>query len=720
MKKVALVFGVAVLLPSLVLAWLAVRSLRDQQFLLERQQSLLCQHVTDTLAQNISDYLAQRQQEFSAQVESLLAGRDARTAAVRFDSELRQRWPLADVGFCVTVSGQILSPAPNARGEARTFYSDNGGFLGNREAVEVYQSANAVFNNLDNSGALNFDRNAASRPASVNGSFGGGASQKPAQPTLATAGSAARTPQEQVAYASPSVAPSPAAQSLEKQKDEAGSFSSQLGAARQSPAQSLNYKAAQTRKVSPQSGYYQLADRDKTDTVAAKELQSNLSKAIPAEAEFGPLIGSGTDGMLARFLQNKLRLMFWHRLSTEPDLIFGAQLNLDRVVDGLRGLVSASPEMRDEICLAVLDDNAKPAALSRAGFQAGWKRPFVATEIGEALPHWEVAAYLVNPAQLTRAANTARLTLGLLITMLVLAIGIGSWLIVSSLNSELKLARQKTDFVGNVSHELKTPLTSIRMFSELLAEGRVTDPAKQRSYLNIITAEAARLTRLINNVLDFSRMERGEKKYNFQPCDLVEVVRGAAQTFRPHLEAGGFKFDCVLPDAAISVRGDADALSQIVVNLLSNAEKYSNGPASTPSPRPSGERAGVRGTESDLLTPTLSSVSGGEGEEHFNNRREITLELARRESPLPHAEVKVLDRGLGVPRGSGEKIFEKFYRAHDSLSSGVQGSGLGLTIARQIARAHGGDVVYEPREGGGSCFILRLPLKQIETTDEHE
>jgi signal transduction histidine kinase len=297
----------------------------------------------------------------------------------------------------------------------------------------------------------------------------------------------------------------------------------------------------------------------------------------------------------------------------------------------------------------------------------------VATEIGEALPHWEVAAYLVNPAQLTRAANTARLTLGLLITMLVLAIGVGSWLIVSSLNSELKLARQKTDFVGNVSHELKTPLTSIRMFSELLAEGRVTDQAKQRSYLNIITAEAARLTRLINNVLDFSRMERGEKKYNFQPCDLVEVVRAAAQTFRPHLEAGRFKFDCVLPDAAISVRGDADALSQIIVNLLSNAEKYSN------------------------------------------DHKEITLALDRRESPLPHAEVKVLDRGLGVPRGSGEKIFEKFYRAHDSLSSGVQGSGLGLTIARQIARAHGGDVVYEPREGGGSCFILRLPVKPIET-----
>jgi signal transduction histidine kinase len=711
MKKVALVFGVAVLLPSLVLAWLAVRSLRDQQFLLERQQSLLCQHVTDTLAQNISSHLVQRQQEFGAQVESLLAGRDARTAAVRFDSELRQRWPLADVGFCVTVSGQILSPAPNARGEARTFYTDNGGFLGNREAVEVYQSAANGFNNLDNNSALNFDRNAANRPATVGGSFGSGAGQKPAQPTLALA-PAAEAPQVQIVSASPAVAPGFAARAPEKQKDDAGSVSGQLGEAGQLPVQSINYKTAQTRKVSPQSSF-QLADRDKKETAAANEPQNNLSKAIPAEAEFGQLIGNGTDGMLARFLQNKLRLMFWHRLGSEPDLIFGAQLNLDRVVDGLRGLVQPGPELHDEICVAILDDNAKPVALSQAGFSANWKRPFVATEIGDALPHWEVTAYLVNPARLAQTANTAKLTLGLLIAMLLLAIGVGSWLIVRSLNSELKLARQKTDFVGNVSHELKTPLTSIRMFSELLAEGRVTDPAKQRSYLDIITAEAARLTRLINNVLDFSRMERGEKKYNFQPCDLAEVVRAAAQTFRPHLEAGGFKFDCALPDAPVSVHGDADALSQIIVNLLSNAEKYSNGPALLGAPasrRPAGSKKSELAGETPALPGPAPRFTGG---------KEITLALARRESPLPHAEVKVLDRGSGVPHGSEEKVFEKFYRAHDSLSSGVQGSGLGLTIARQIARAHGGDVVYEPRPGGGSCFILRLPIKPIETTDEH-
>ena len=176
------------------------------------------------------------------------------------------------------------------------------------------------------------------------------------------------------------------------------------------------------------------------------------------------------------------------------------------------------------------------------------------------------------------------------------------------------------------------------------------------------------MTRLINNVLDFARLERGEKKYKFGPCDVAALAGETAAAYRPHLEAAGFRFDCAVSDAPLLVHGDPDALAQVLVNLLSNAEKYS-----------------------------------GES-------KEILLRAGRRTSPLPYAEVQVLDRGLGVPKGCREKIFEKFYRAHDSLSSGIQGSGLGLTIARQIARAHGGDVTCEPRAGGGSCFSLRLPL----------
>ena len=429
-----------------------------------------------------------------------------------------------------------------------------------------------------------------------------------------------------------------------------------------------SFSKAKTRAVNPQSQSYQAQANQPVDPQEA-----NLSKVIPAEAEFRQLIGDATDGMLGRYLQNKLKLMFWHRLNADTNFIFGAQLNLNRLVDGLRDVVLPDPALRDEICVAVLDDNAKPVVTSRPDFHAVWKRPIVATEIGEALPHWEIAAYLVDPTRITRAVCTANIIFGLLIGILVFAISVGGWLIMRDLNRELALARQKTDFVSNVSHELKTPLTSIRMFSELLAEQRVPDPAKQTSYLQIITAETARLTRLINNVLDFSRMESGEKKYNFCDADLVSIVRETVETYRPHLENCGFELEYTASVSALPIRADTDAIAQVVVNLISNAEKYSNG------------------------------------------EKKILIEANRRDGPLPCAEVKVLDRGAGVPRGSEEKIFEKFYRAHDSLSSGIQGSGLGLTLARQIARAHGGDVAYEPREGGGSCFALRLPLRNEPT-----
>jgi signal transduction histidine kinase len=402
-------------------------------------------------------------------------------------------------------------------------------------------------------------------------------------------------------------------------------------------------KVPLTRSVSPQQA-------GNLQTKGSQEQIQTFSKVSASDAEFCQLIGAANDGMLARFVENKLNLLCWCRPSENPRLIFGAELSLPRLVQTLGPLLAqqVDPELQQQICIALLDDTAKPVAISNPGFRATWKRPFVATEIGETLPHWEAAVYLLDPAKLSRSAQTLKLTLGLLIAVLVLAIGIGSMLIVADLNRQLTLARQKTDFVSNVSHELKTPLTSIRMFSELLAEGRVNDPAKQRSYLAIITAEASRLTRLINNVLDFARIERGEKKYKFETCDLLKVVRETADTYRPHLEANGFQFDCELPEQPLLVNGD---------------------------------------------------------------RKQITLSVEPKTSPVPHVEVKVLDRGLGVPDGCAEKIFEQFYRAHDSLSSGIQGAGLGLTLARQIARAHGGDLVYQARAGGGSCFVLRLPLK---------
>jgi signal transduction histidine kinase len=400
---------------------------------------------------------------------------------------------------------------------------------------------------------------------------------------------------------------------------------------------------------------------------------AQLSKSVSSETGFHQLVGDAAEGALARFVDNRLNLMVWNR-PPGVSTVYGAQLALDRVVEILKpALQAVDPSVLQDVCIALLDDKARPAALSKSDFQGNWKHPLVASEIGELLPHWEIAAYSLNPARLHQSIHTLKMTLGLLIAVLLTAIGVGSWLIVTDLNRQLSLARQKTDFVSNVSHELKTPLTSIRMFSELLSEGRVTDPSKTRAYLGIITAETARLTRLINNVLDFNRLERGEKKYNFAETDLAQLARETLDTYRPQLEANGFKVECFLPAEPVIVSGDRDALAQVLLNLISNAEKYS-------------------GNEKEIAI--RCEIQDGAGADPSSRR----------------VGLLVMDRGGGVPPGCEHKIFNQFYRADDLLANGVQGSGLGLTLARQIARAHGGDVIYEPRAGGGSCFRLCLPL----------
>jgi signal transduction histidine kinase len=231
----------------------------------------------------------------------------------------------------------------------------------------------------------------------------------------------------------------------------------------------------------------------------------------------------------------------------------------------------------------------------------------------------------------------------------------------------VRLARQKTSFVANVSHELKTPLTSIRMYAEMLQEGRQRDPARRKQYLGTIVEESRRLTRLVNRVLDFARLERGERRYSFQSLDPEALCRGVLENERPRLEQAGFELRFKYRAKAggqPEVRGDPEALAQVLLNLLSNAEKYSG------------------------------------------QKRQIAVELARESG---RTRIRVLDRGQGIPPGAVRHLFKEFYRADDSLTNPVQGSGLGLAIARRIVRDHGGEIVYLPRAGGGSIFQVELP-----------
>jgi len=388
-----------------------------------------------------------------------------------------------------------------------------------------------------------------------------------------------------------------------------------------------------------------------------------VSQLVPATADFKALTSDHPEGVVTRFMQDRLEIVFWLRLPEAPGMIFGCLMNVDELGDLWQ---NAFPENGGaDYVLALLNDKARPVATQPPNDKTrDWRRPFVASEIGEALPHWEAALYLSRPEQLQTNARNIRRTLILLVAAALAAIAAGGWTVFADARRQLALAQKKTDFVSNVSHELKTPLTSIRMFAEMMETGSVTDEKRPR-YLRIIVAEAERLTRLINNVLDFARLERKQKRYDFRPLDLHEVLARTWEGQELHLREQGFTTGWKAAPPPYPVRGDEDALAQIVVNLLSNAEKYSA------------------------------------------DRKEIELHSYLNDDSV---NVSVLDRGTGIPAGEETKIFEAFYRAHDSLASGIQGSGLGLTLAQRIAREHGGDITYQAREGGGSNVTLRLPL----------
>lgn len=584
MRRAAWIFVAAILLPALVLAWLAVRSARDQQVILEHQQVIISQDITDALAKKVQDRLEECRSAFVQTTQQLLQKSSSPSAlAQEFNGALRAAWNLAEVGFAVDLSGMIYSPKPDQGAVARTFRNENDRFLSNRENVPVFS-----------------------------------------------------------------------------QSQQLASVSSQAPAIAQQQTQPSNQMAQLSqvqRQVIPQKNLI--------------PQQGAFSNSVPAESDFRRVIGAETSGALARFLEDKLRLIVWYRPSGTASLVFGAQIGQQNLIRSLQALTQ-SPDLHRSTetayCLAILDDRGKPVALSRVGFRTDWKHPFVATEVGDALPHWETALYLVDPQQLSRSASTLRLTLASIVLTLVAAILFGGWFMSADVRRQMHLAQQKTDFVSNVSHELKTPLTSIRMFADMLADGRVAEPDRQTKYLRIISAESARLTRLINNVLDFARMERGAASGERRACDLVEVVREAVDTCRPHLETVGIPLALDIKVDTLPLIGDRDALAQILLNLLSNAEKY--------------------GGHEILVTVRYQATPGSPGT----------------------GCVDVLDRGPGIPPKKTDAIFQPFHRLDDSLASGVSGSGLGLTLARRMARAHGGNVIYSPRPGGGSCFTLSVPL----------
>ena len=255
-------------------------------------------------------------------------------------------------------------------------------------------------------------------------------------------------------------------------------------------------------------------------------------------------------------------------------------------------------------------------------------------------------------------APAARRAIGAaLLALVLLSLVAGGYVLLRAARRERLDALRKTDFVDNVSHELKTPLSGIRLSAELLAEGRLPDGPRRDKAVRSILAESDRLDRLVSNLLDFGRLERGRRRFDLQRVDLVALL----EDMQAEAAAGGF--DLQPGERGLAALADPDAVRRILSNLFDNAAKYA--PGAPP---------------------------------------EVTVRAAEN-----GIEVVVADRGPGVPPGLEEKVFERFFRADDSLARRANGSGIGLSLARGLARGMGGDLIYRPRDGGGAEFVLTLP-----------
>lgn len=296
--------------------------------------------------------------------------------------------------------------------------------------------------------------------------------------------------------------------------------------------------------------------------------------------------------------------------------------------------------------------------------------PAVSRELEAPLGAWRLRYYVARDAIRADLSESALWGTLLSLSGLVLAVfGLALYFFRES-GREAREARQRVTFVNQVSHELKTPLTNIRMYAELLEEEIDEEETKQRSHLEVIVSESERLSRLIANVLSFARRERNKLTVRPAPAGLKEAIIGIVEQFRPGLESAGFE---IATDLAEEGRAtfDADALGQILGNLLGNVEKYAK----------KGKRV------------EIASTRHGD-----------------------QIAITVADRGPGIPAKSREKIFKPFYRLSHKVAEGVSGTGIGLSISRELARLHGGDLRLVDTQSG-TCFELTMHAPLVKGED---
>ncbi len=308
-----------------------------------------------------------------------------------------------------------------------------------------------------------------------------------------------------------------------------------------------------------------------------------------------------------------------------------------------------------------------------------------------------VGVHLIGPELLYSYQRTRRFWFGLLIIASTLAAGIGLIMAWRAFYKQQRLAEMKSNFVSSVSHELRAPIASVRLMAESLEHGKIQESSRQTEYFRFIVQECRRLSSLIENVLDFSRIEEGRKEYEFEPTDLIALVRQTAKLMESYAVERQITLETKVDEThlaspTVQPMVDGRAIQQALVNLIGNALKHS----------PVGSTVTI-----GLQTNPIALTPPGAGEPA---------------SDLSHSGFNVLlyveDHGEGIPPEEHQRIFERFYRRGSELRRETQGVGIGLSIVKHIVEAHGGKVTLQSEVGKGSRFTIELPLSPAQLPND--
>jgi len=357
----------------------------------------------------------------------------------------------------------------------------------------------------------------------------------------------------------------------------------------------------------------------------------------------------------------------------QNDSVFGLQLNTSILIDERIPSILNRLPIRQNWSAQIIDYSGR--ILSDAGVtnqKITNNQAIISLSFAQNFPPWKVQVFPLNPDAITQHYNRRRNFYVLAVAIVMAVLFFGGFLAIRSTAREIELAKLKSEFVATVSHEFRTPLMSIRYLSELLQRDRVKSKDKKIQYYGKINRESERLSRLVENILDFSTIEAGMKKYRFEDVAISNLVKDVADQCKEYILKKTVTLDVETSDHLPTIYADKDAISRALFNLLDNSLKYSG----------QGKKIHLCAfTEGDSLL------------------------------------LKVQDEGIGIKKDDLKRVFEKFYRSPDQGKSYIEGSGIGLTLVAHIVQAHGGEVIMESEVGKGTTVTLQLPMNLKEKMD---